>query len=995
MHPTHVIPRRSFHRMLPVLFSLLWCAQLLAFDARDVPIDYSLCGFEAGPGLPQVPGVLRVEPSGGDDTQVLQAALDEVSRRSPDASGFRGAVLLSPGRFHVEGSLQLMVSGVVLRGAGAGPKGTIVTATGTGRRSLLVLGTTEPKPGGALSIEGPETPAGARVIQVSDVSRLRPGQRVSVLRPSVASWIRDLGMDKFEGRGAFANLRVLWTPGSRDLRWDRRILKIEAETRRVELDAPITTSLEEAYGGGRLLMWAEDKLPTKIGVENLRLESEPGSERPMDEEHAWIGIQIGWAEDLWVRGVDFVHFPGSAVRVSSGARRVTIEDCRNLAPVSELAGYRRQSFLIEGQQVLVRRCWAEEGMNDFALGQLTGGPVVFLDCKAERAHGDSGAFESWASGALYENVVIEGAGLRLDLDWTRGQGGGWTAANCLVWNCRAESLRVKGPPRAPNLVHVARESLYGSQLGARGLDRGPSSKVHAESRDAVPLFFSTVSQPSQEAAPVARVDIVQGRFAIAGKALWGAYMDEGWWRGQTYPAIAEPVSGRSVTRFVPGRSGPGLTEDLPSMAREYRSQGVSMVFTFAGLWYDRRRDDHLFDARDENAWAPFYEMPWARSGTGRANDGLSRFDLRTYNPWYFERLRSFSRECDRQGLVHVYNLYNTHNVLETMAHWVDFPWRPINCINEAGIPEPPPLDAKNAVHLAKIFYNVEHPVRRELHRSYIFHTLDELGDRVNTVFGLAFQFAGPLEFQRFFLDTVFEWERLRGKKVRLCLATSKDISDAILQDPQRGPRISVLDQRYWQYRPDGGMWAPRGDQNLAFREMTTQQFGALSDTPPPTTPWLAYRQVREYRDRYPQLAIVSWHNGVDEVPALMAGAAQVIMRYRAFQLPKDSIPDMSLFESFVREELSPWLPAMQPMDGFLAEAEANWLLAAPGLGRLLLYSVSGDTIVPAKPLPLAGKTGLWFEPRTGERRPFEGAPGGEAGVPIRKPDSRAWLLWLK
>jgi hypothetical protein len=136
--------------------------------------------------------------------------------------------------------------------------------------------------------------------------------------------------------------------------------------------------------------------------------------------------------------------------VGPRARRVTIEACRSEEPVSEPAGYRRQSFLVEGQQVLVRQCVSEKGMNDFASGFAAGGPNVFLDSTATGALGPSGSFESWASGVLYERVHIEGAGIRLTNDSSRAQGAGWTAANSVVWNCDAREIDVRGPEGAEN-----------------------------------------------------------------------------------------------------------------------------------------------------------------------------------------------------------------------------------------------------------------------------------------------------------------------------------------------------------------------------------------------------------------------------------------------------------------------------------------------------------------------------------------------------------------
>ena len=51
-----------------------------------------------------------------------------------------------------------------------------------------------------------------------------------------------------------------------------------------------------------------------------------------------------------------------------------------------------------------------------------------------------------------------------------------------------------------------------------------------------------------------------------------------------------------------------------------------------------------------------------------------------------------------------------------------------------------------------------------------------------------------------------EWEKKTGRAVRILLATSKDITDAILADPVRARQVAVIDMRYWQYRPDGSLW---------------------------------------------------------------------------------------------------------------------------------------------------------------------------------------------
>ena len=42
------------------------------------------------------------------------------------------------------------------------------------------------------------------------------------------------------------------------------------------------------------------------------------------------------------------------------------------------------------------------------------------------------------------------------------------------------------------------------------------------------------------------------------------------------------------------------------------------------------------------------------------------------------------------------------------------------------------------------------------------------------------------------------------------LSCTKDVQDAILDDPARGPAVSVIDLKYWWYTADGSLVRPRG-----------------------------------------------------------------------------------------------------------------------------------------------------------------------------------------
>src|SRR5260370_18068062 len=109
-------------RVIRALNLLLVFVPVFGFAAvaNPVRIDFSYAGYQAGgQPLPAVPAVISVRPSGKDDTDLLQSAIDHVVALPLDAHGYRGAVRLRPGRFHVPGQLPPNSSGVILRATGS------------------------------------------------------------------------------------------------------------------------------------------------------------------------------------------------------------------------------------------------------------------------------------------------------------------------------------------------------------------------------------------------------------------------------------------------------------------------------------------------------------------------------------------------------------------------------------------------------------------------------------------------------------------------------------------------------------------------------------------------------------------------------------------------------------------------------------------------------------------------------------------------------------
>jgi hypothetical protein len=854
-------------------------------DARGDRIpDFSHAGYGAGASIPDVPVRVVVPVAAGDSTARIQAAIDFVGSLKPDANGFRGAVLLLAGRYEAAGHLQIGTSGVVLRGQG---KETVLVGTGTDRRALIrVIGrtdrVTEDK---SWAVADKRVPVGAGALKLDSAEGLKIGDLVMIEHPGTKEWIAAIGMDRFPSRDKGSYLD--WRPGTVNVRWDRVITNVDGNT--VAFDAPLTTALDSAHGTSTVRKYTWPGRVRLIGVENLRLESAYDKNNLRDEDHAWTGITVENAEDVWVRRVSFAHFAGSAVAVCESAKRMTVEDCASEKPVSEDGGYRRHTFFTAGQQTLFLRCTADNGRHDFAVGHLAAGPNAFVRCKATNAHRFSGPIGSWASGVLYDNVSIDGAGLALTNRETDDQGVGWAAANSVLWQCSAPVVTCRMPPTAQNWAigvwgqlvgdghwrqfneFVKPDSLFEAQLTERLGDRASavlkSRPIPADAGDAKRIDELI---PKLEPPPAPRLHslkLANGQLTIDGKLLVGNRLGTAWWKGSVLPSRATEV-GVGVTRFVPGRIGPGFTDDLDQLTDEMKAKGAAVLDHHWGLWYDRRRDDHQMIRRmDGDVWAPFYEQPWARSGQGKAWDGLSKYDLTKFNPWYFARLKQFAELAERKGLVLVQQMYFQHNVLEAGAHWADFAWRPANCLQETGFPEPPEYVGGKRVFMAKAFYDVSHPGRRDLHRRYIRHCLDTLGGCPNVVFQIGEEYTGPRHFVEFWLDTIAEWQKEHRQTVLVGLSCTKDVQDAILTDAKRSALVSVIDLKYWWYTSDG-IYDPKGGQDLAPRQQLREWKGNKSRSDASVA-----RAVREYRTKFTDKAVTVSFDGANGWAVAAAGGS--------------------------------------------------------------------------------------------------------------------------
>lgn len=887
-------------------------------------LDYSTCGYRnSSQPIPDVNTIVYVPWRAGDNSARIQRAVDYAASLPLGADGFRGAVLLGKGEFEISLPIRISASGIVLRGSGVNE--TVIKKNGFDRGAAIYIeGVFDPTVADTIAITDSYVPVNSARLTVSPTARLKAGDEVFILRPSTKEWIESMKCDIFGG-GISA---ISWKPSDIDMLWDRTV--VSDDNGAVTLDAPVTMALDSKWGDVKLLPYSWPGRISDVGIENLTLVSDYNKKYPKDEDHAWDGVWIANAQDCWVRKVDFRHFAGSAVILQRTASKITVEDCIATDPVSEIGGMRRAVFQTLGQQNLFQRCYSKNGINDFSAGFIAPGPNAFVQCDADEALGFSGSVDAWAPGLLFDVVNIDGNNLTYKNLGQDKNGAGWNTGNSLFWQCTASEIECYTPTDdaknaafgcwaqfsgdgewAQSNNHVQPRSFFYAQLAERLGKDVPESQsrilpraTNATSSPTVEAamqlakeaytprltlkkwiedapFTASVSPEGvksiddvkfkEKAAPAKAshsYDIAGGRIVMDGAVITGGRHEVPWWNGKFRYSYL-PKSKAHVTRFVPGREGLGTTDRIDSTLNYMIEKDIAVLDHNYGLWYERRRDDHeRIRRRDGDVWAPFYEQPFARSGEGSAWDGLSKYDLTRPNEWYWGRLGEFAEKGAEAGKLLFNEHYFQHNILEAGAHWVDSPWRSTNNINSTDFPEPVPFAGDKRIFVADMFYDVNHPTRRDLHRNFIRMNLDKFADDPNVVHLISAEFTGPQHFVEFWLDVIKEWEQETGKDAKIALSTTKDVQDAILANPKYADVVDIIDIRYWHYKTDG-LYAPEGGKNLAPRQHARKmKVGKVTFKE-------AYKAVSEYRKKFPGKAVTYYAQNYPDMAwaVFMAGGS--------------------------------------------------------------------------------------------------------------------------
>jgi len=411
-----------------------------SIDERgDRIMDFSNAGYMGGGvALPRVPVAQMLQPSGGDDTAAIQAAIDAVSRR-PLVNGLRGAVLLAPGQYKAAGTLAITASGVVLRGSGSGEGGSEVAIVGSHLVLRVAGGGTRQATGPAVSITDAFVPVGARSFSVAGGAAFKVGDAVLVNRPVTAAWRTFMGMDGFPR----------WLPAGSVQSWERTVAAVDGNE--ITLDVPVPDSLDGKYvtpPGASLQKYAWEGRISQVGIEALRFRAPKRGTAGSPAFLDMTNTLDSWVSDVEVwNTVEGLHF-------SPGCRRITATRVRVLHdPSDSFTEAAPSEWTFNSSEVLVDRSASKGALKIMMVTTLRAlGPNVVLDFEGDGPRSHIQPHMYWATGLLVDRSVVnsEGTGLESAIAFlNRGHAGsdhGWALGWGVAWNCTAPGVLMQKPP---------------------------------------------------------------------------------------------------------------------------------------------------------------------------------------------------------------------------------------------------------------------------------------------------------------------------------------------------------------------------------------------------------------------------------------------------------------------------------------------------------------------------------------------------------------------
>ena len=468
-----------------------WLTYLVDGYHNRIP-DYSWAGYRRSEApIPDMETVKTIEPVAGDNVDHIEAAVQEVRAIIEEEDREHAALELAPGEYRIAGPLSIHGSGVVVRGAGDGTdpaENTILTAYGqeesdpapqTWLYPFAIEFGGRDRHGMPAAADSPEVEittdlvrVGERTFDVADASAFEEGDHIAIYHPCTRAWL-----DAVDGGGTADDPE--WDVDSQPIYYSRHITAIDGDE--ITIDAPVYNHLDRDLARSVIYRIDRSGLHREMGLEDLRIEMQATGDRQQHHNHRFQGVRFQGLEDGWARGCTVTNFTLFGF-CAEGTDRLTIRDCRAVAPFSEITGGFRYNFSAQSnaQLILYEQCYAHRGRHSFtANGQSTVSGFVAKDVVVDQPVSScEPGHHRWTQGALYDRYesiggVPEGYSHRVHFGnrGSYGSGHGWSAVHSVAWNSdvheESGGMLVEHPPTAQNY-----------SIGSRGpvMSTGPFGK---------------------------------------------------------------------------------------------------------------------------------------------------------------------------------------------------------------------------------------------------------------------------------------------------------------------------------------------------------------------------------------------------------------------------------------------------------------------------------------------------------------------------------------
>ncbi|MHC4088222.1 MAG: DUF6298 domain-containing protein [Planctomycetota bacterium] len=135
-------------------------------------------------------------------------------------------------------------------------------------------------------------------------------------------------------------------------------------------------------------------------------------------------------------------------------------------------------------------------------------------------------------------------------------------------------------------------------------------------------------------------------------------------------------------------------------------------------------------ANRENKLHTAAPQPWARTGPGKASDGKPKFDLKKFNPIYFDRLRRRVSAARDRGIYVSVMLFEGWAMQFSVGAWEGHPFNPKNNIN--GIDGDTNKDGKGLE-----IHTLSNPAVTALQEAYVRKVIDTVNSFDNVLYEIS------------------------------------------------------------------------------------------------------------------------------------------------------------------------------------------------------------------------------------------------------------------